>query len=373
MSIVTDTLNRLQNQSSQANAGQEEPGTSRPSWYETHTAQVDRPPLSKSSARLMAGYLLLGIGCLAVGAFYFEENRVPDLSRQAPTSVQAAPNPLAIISSDTSVPDAAPPDATSNSPYVDNQLMILQSPSRPVIPDHQAPSNRVVPPKRISRASRSSHKPSRTSSLARKHLPSGLRASVSEHLSRASLNQRTAESRAVASPSSPNAPSFTAGALLSEAQEFIRHGQYGDAITRLLPLFHKPPVDWEPWFWLGTAYLGNGELEQADRHFLEGLARNTKIPHLWMQRALVAQQSGDYPLAVYLLLQADSLQHDLPQIHLNLGYSFEQLGNRRLADLHYGKFLRLSDEHPDFFSVRTKLLSRSPQHRSEDAESGSPP
>ena len=145
---------------------------------------------------------------------------------------------------------------------------------------------------------------------------------------------------------------------LGHAQQLIRSGEYEDAVALLSPLFHDPPVKWQPWFWMGTALLGKGDIEQADQFFLSGLARNDKVPHLWIQRALVAQQRGDYQLAIHELRQAESLDADIPHIHLNMGYAYEQLGNDRMANQYYGKFLKLSEGNPTFFSTRKKLFAR---------------
>ncbi|MDH5426804.1 MAG: tetratricopeptide repeat protein [Nitrospirota bacterium] len=145
---------------------------------------------------------------------------------------------------------------------------------------------------------------------------------------------------------------------LRHAQKLIRSGEYEGAVALLSPLFHDPPVQWQPWFWMGTALLGNGDMEQADQFFLSGLARNDKVPQLWIQRALVAQQRGDYQLAIHELRQAETLEADLPHIHLNMGYAYEQLGNARLANQYYGKFLKLSEDQPAFYSTRKKLFAR---------------
>jgi hypothetical protein len=145
---------------------------------------------------------------------------------------------------------------------------------------------------------------------------------------------------------------------LRHAQQLIRSGEYEDAVALLSPLFHEPPVNWQPWFWMGTALLGKGDMEQADQFFLSGLARNDKVPQLWIQRALVAQQRGDYQLAIHELRQAESLEADIPHIPLNMGYAYEQLGNDRMANQYYGKFLKLSEGNPIFFSTRKKLYAR---------------
>ncbi len=158
---------------------------------------------------------------------------------------------------------------------------------------------------------------------------------------------------------------------LHHAQQLIRSGEYENAVALLSPLFHDPPVKWQPWFWMGTALLGKGDTEQADQFFLSGLARNDKVPQLWIQRALVAQQRKDFQLAIHELRQAESLDADIPHIHLNMGYAYEQLGNDRMANQYYGKFLKLSEGNPTFFSTRKKLLARLTQQT--PTEKPSPP
>jgi hypothetical protein len=145
---------------------------------------------------------------------------------------------------------------------------------------------------------------------------------------------------------------------LGHAQQLIQAGKYDEAVSVLSPLFTDPPVNWEPWFWMGTALLGQDDLEQADQFFLSGLARNDKIPQLWIQRALVAHQRGDYQLAIHELQRAESLDAALPHIHLNMGYAYEKLGNARLANVYYAKFLKLSEGNTAFFSIRKKLYAR---------------
>lgn len=145
---------------------------------------------------------------------------------------------------------------------------------------------------------------------------------------------------------------------LHHAQRLIQGGEYEKAVTLLAPLFHDPPITWQPWFWMGTALLGKEDLEQADQFFLSGLARNDKIPQLWVQRALVAQLGGNYQLAIDELRHAESLEDDLPHIHLNMGYVYEQLGNDELARKSYEKFLMRSEGNPAFYSIRKKLFAR---------------
>jgi tetratricopeptide (TPR) repeat protein len=145
---------------------------------------------------------------------------------------------------------------------------------------------------------------------------------------------------------------------LRQAQQLIQAGNYEEAVTVLTPLFEDPPGNWEPWFWMGTALLGQDDLELAEHFFLSGLARNDKIPQLWIQRALVAHQQGAYQLAIHELQRAEFLNPSLPHTHLNMGYAYENLGHIGLANEYYDKFLKLSEGNPAFFSTRKKLYAR---------------
>ena len=194
---------------------------------------------------------------------------------------------------------------------------------------------------------------------------------------------RTDSTKATASLSTPQPQPDSTGSViptadsiqstsanqLHQGQHFIRIGKYDQAIVLLSPLFHDPPINWQPWFWMGTALLGKGDIEKADQYFLSGLARNDQVPELWVQRALVAQQRGDYQLAIHELRQAESLKGSLPHIPLNLGYAYEKLGNQQLANQYYGKFLKLSEGKEAFFSIRRKLYSRFTQQTSTNVNS----
>ncbi|MBA3968438.1 MAG: hypothetical protein H0X47_22225, partial [Nitrospirales bacterium] len=48
---------------------------------------------------------------------------------------------------------------------------------------------------------------------------------------------------------------------------------------------------------------------------------------------------------------------DLPHIHLNMGYAYERMGNNRLANQYFGRFLQLTEGQPEFFSTRKKLFA----------------
>ena len=134
--------------------------------------------------------------------------------------------------------------------------------------------------------------------------------------------------------------------------------RYGQAMTLLQPLFADPPAKWEPWFWRGTAHLGMGQLAQAEESFVEGLARDSTIPYLWVQRALVSQHRGHFVAAIESLRQAELLAPELPEVQLNLAYSLETQGKAQLAAGHYNNFLTLTEGKPAYHPARRKVLDR---------------
>ena len=151
---------------------------------------------------------------------------------------------------------------------------------------------------------------------------------------------------------------LTADQRLVKARLLIEQNDHAEAIRVLHPLFASPPSSWEPWFWMGTAQLGIGELDKAEEAFMEGLVRDDSVGYLWVQRAVVAQQRGHYGKAMDALRQAELIAPDLPEVHLNLAYNLEYQGNVRLAHRHYRQYLSLTEGQSTYHTVRRKVLER---------------
>lgn len=145
---------------------------------------------------------------------------------------------------------------------------------------------------------------------------------------------------------------------LARAQQLIKKRRYSQALTVLQPAFKKPPERWEAWFWMGTAQLGLGHLDEAEHSFMEGLARDATIPYLWVQRALVGQQRGQFGEAIEALRQAELLAPELPEVQLNLAFTLETRGNKKSAIEHYHTFLALTEGRPGYRTARKKVLDR---------------
>ena len=145
---------------------------------------------------------------------------------------------------------------------------------------------------------------------------------------------------------------------LTTAQSFIHKQSYEQAIKVLEPIFKSPPKGWKPWFLMGTAELGLEHLDRAEAFIMEGLVRDEAVPYLWIQRALVNQQRGQYGKATDALSQAAFLAPDLPEVQLNLGYTLEIQGSARSAIEHYRRYLLLTDGETEYFATRKKVLER---------------
>ena len=89
-----------------------------------------------------------------------------------------------------------------------------------------------------------------------------------------------------------------------------------------------------------------------------GLAVNGKVPQLWLQCAIIEQQRGKHEAALRILNEAEKLAPDTPEVQLNIGYSFDAIGNQRLSVKAYNSFLKLTEENPAYMMVRHKVLER---------------
>ncbi len=140
------------------------------------------------------------------------------------------------------------------------------------------------------------------------------------------------------------------------ARVLISDGDYEQAIRRLAPFKSRTRDDWQPWFWSATANLGLGRLDAA-RVDLEGaLSRGSDVPAIWIQEAVLEQELGNHAGAVQLLQVALSKSPGDGQVHLNLAYSFEHLGEFDRALSAYQNYLTSSVSSQR--SLRARVLRR---------------
>ncbi len=342
MSIIMDTLNRLQAEQTQRS------GQSQASAPQEGAETADFQDVDDSSPHVPAGSLrgrlpslLVLSGCLGIAVYLWglpltaapdkvmpEQGNVKESQFAEPVSsgtVEAEPEqreePLLVPVTDerkdshstTAAPVSGPPAKTS-SPVAGHSRVPKPRPS-PGIRSTVTPS-----PKRDAHSASSGQRKDRSSSPLRNATPFQVR--------------------------------------LARAQHFITQRQYAEAVNVLRPLFVRPPDRWEPWFWLGTAQLGLGRLEKAQASFVDGLARDATVPQLWVQRALVSQQQGRFGEALDALRQAELLAPELPEVQLNLAYALEVAGDGRVSVKHYRTFLTLTEGEKAYYATRKKVLDR---------------
>ncbi|MDX8412978.1 MAG: hypothetical protein R8J85_02725 [Mariprofundales bacterium] len=130
-----------------------------------------------------------------------------------------------------------------------------------------------------------------------------------------------------------------ARARLMSGRLMVEDGQYEAAWQVMRPLLKAESLDWKPWFWSGTAELMVGNLNAAVHQLDEALAREGRVPSVWVHRALVAQQRGRYKVAYQLLKVAETESPKSVQVMLNMGFTLDALGKKTEASNYYRRYL----------------------------------
>ncbi len=153
------------------------------------------------------------------------------------------------------------------------------------------------------------------------------------------------------------APSIDDG--ISEATSALHESDYANAISRLENLDGSDR--WEVPFWLGTAYLLDGQLENAELMLDDALSLQSEVAEIWVQRAVVAQERQQPEIALQFLEVAAQIDERYALTYLNVGIAYESLGDRQNARGAYGKFLKLSaagNTTSRFRRLRRDVLTR---------------
>ncbi len=148
------------------------------------------------------------------------------------------------------------------------------------------------------------------------------------------------------------------GKQLKQARHLINIGSYNDAIDILIPIINRQEETWDTYLLIGAAYIGLGDLDNAEAYSEMGLAMNGKVPQLWLQCAIVEQERGKHEVALRILNESERLSPDMPEVQLNIGYSYDAIGNQKLSVKAYNSFLKLTEGNPAYMMVRYKVLER---------------
>ena len=421
MSIITDTLNRLQSSWTRREAFDTptKPGThSRPE--PSHQA----PKKGRGRLKFLSVFfgLTVTFTAMGLGMFWFGMNATPDLSSESnpsssltsqptleetPVPANTAANqsesqPITPPGPDplpTSTAHEAPEPSTSNQFPLNNELVAQQSLStekpsskddakdslrstRAIAPASSQPSRQkqsppvpqapnIAEPKNSETAhvsvKRIQDSPNPFQSLNPRAASSGKADSLLPSVKETPKQEPTLsanEGKADQASSKGrevakiSSPPDSDAERLSKGKSLVKRRLYNEAVATLNPLFATLPNQWEPWFWMGTALMGLGQYDEAKEAFREGLARNETISQLWVQLAIVEHQHGQYSQALDALRQAEFLTPNLPEVQLNLGFTLEGQGNAKSALHHYRQYLSITDRNPIHLSTRKKVLDR---------------
>jgi len=96
----------------------------------------------------------------------------------------------------------------------------------------------------------------------------------------------------------------------------------------------------------GVAALKSGDLDTAEKVFLEALQQGIKHPLIFHNLGVIAQQRGDHRNAVARFRQVVQLQPDYGPSHLLLGVSLRALGNKAEAVRELERAVKLMPKEP---------------------------
>ena len=128
----------------------------------------------------------------------------------------------------------------------------------------------------------------------------------------------------------------------------LRLGNYQNVINILDKHKLKLANSWEHYYWQSQAYIGLGQLEEAEKSVTIGLTKNPEHALLWTQKGLLLQEKGDHQGAVDIFRKAEMMQNKPASLYLNMGYSAAVLGDFMLAQRAYHQYLSITEGQPEF-------------------------
>ena len=128
----------------------------------------------------------------------------------------------------------------------------------------------------------------------------------------------------------------------------LRLGNYQNVIKILDKHKLKLANSWEHYYWQSQAYIGLGQLEEAEKSVTIGLNKNPEHALLWTQKGLLLQEKGDHQGAVDIFRKAEMMQNKPASLYLNMGYSAAVLGDFMLAQRAYHQYLSVTEGQAEF-------------------------
>lgn len=161
----------------------------------------------------------------------------------------------------------------------------------------------------------------------------------------------------MAASASLNAETVSSASSQQSISVMIKNGRYTEVIDKI-EAFADLEKNWRANFWLGTAYLLNGQLTEAAYALDYAIELKGDIAELWLQRAIVEQEKNNPGAALRLLNIALHFKPDYAEVYLNIAYAYEFLGKPDLAASAYARFLKLSSKNIAQKRLRQQILTR---------------
>jgi tetratricopeptide (TPR) repeat protein len=144
---------------------------------------------------------------------------------------------------------------------------------------------------------------------------------------------------------------------VERARLALAREQPAQALVALETLSPVPEGRADFWLMKGSAHLGLGQLDAAEKAFAAAQPLAPGNAQIAVQRAILKQEKGDHAGALQILQDAAARDSSVPEIYLNLGYSQQELGAFSDARRSFRIFLRTT-EGRSLYAQQREAVSR---------------
>jgi protein O-GlcNAc transferase len=124
--------------------------------------------------------------------------------------------------------------------------------------------------------------------------------------------------------------------------------RHKDAISKLSQVTKRKPTFADAWSNLGLAFLGDNQVNNAEKAFIKAMQINPNFINVHLNMALLYEQTQRFIQAEKCYLSAEALQADSVEVQQKMAQFYSTIGNIKKAILHYQKATQLAPENPEF-------------------------
>ena len=134
-------------------------------------------------------------------------------------------------------------------------------------------------------------------------------------------------------------------------------GNYRNVINILKKYKQTLINTWEYHYWQSQAYIGLGQLKNADKTLDIGIEKDSQRALLWIQKGLIFQEKNNHQSAIDVFKKAEFLHLKPASLYLNMGYSAAVVNDLELANRAYNKYLSMTKNDPEYdYLVRQQVI-----------------